>query len=79
MSKYQSKSYSCHFCGRSDSLNALEQLNVWVCSKCWEIIALIASKWYAAGAKILHSDFAEAEAKLIASLSVNSEKDDADI
>jgi ribosomal protein L37AE/L43A len=45
--------YCCHFCGRSDSLNKIEEENTWVCSKCWELIAIIASKWYAAGAKVL--------------------------
>ena len=60
--------YCCHFCGRSDSLHRLEQLNAYLCSKCWEIIALVASKWYAAGAQILTADYAEAEKKLYAGL-----------
>lgn len=41
--------YFCHFCGRSDSLHTLPNTNSQVCSKCWEIIAYIASKWYEAG------------------------------
>lgn len=48
--------YCCHFCGRTDSLHEIEEENAWVCSKCWELIAIIASKWYAAGAKVLERE-----------------------
>lgn len=48
--------YCCHFCGRSDSLNTVEEVPAWVCSKCWDLIAIIASKWYAAGAKVLEKE-----------------------
>lgn len=77
MVKYQTKQYSCHFCGRSDSLNDID--GSWVCSKCWELIAMIASKWHTAGAAVLNTkdewvevtrtvedDLAEAERKVIA-------------
>lgn len=53
MGKYLGKKYVCHFCGRSNSLHELKEENAWVCSKCWELIAIIASKWYEAGAKVL--------------------------
>ena len=48
--------YCCHFCGRSDSLNKIEKLGIWLCATCWEIIAFVASKWYAAGAKVLETE-----------------------
>ena len=49
--------YCCHCCGRSDSLNKIEEEGAWVCSKCWELIIIIVSKWYSLGAKVLDSDF----------------------
>jgi hypothetical protein len=43
----------CHFCGKNESLHPIPNERKWVCSMCWEIIAYIASKWYAAGANLL--------------------------
>lgn len=45
--------FYCHFCGRNDSLHPIPDTRARVCSKCWDIIAYIASKWYEAGAKVL--------------------------
>lgn len=34
----------CHFCGRSDSLNLISEVNARICSKCWEMIAHVCWK-----------------------------------
>lgn len=47
------KTTYCHFCGRNDSLHSIPDSSRKVCSVCWEMIAYIASKWYAAGKHLL--------------------------
>jgi len=38
------KEHNCQFCGRTDSLNFIDELGVSVCSGCWEGIAVICQK-----------------------------------
>ena len=72
--------YCCHFCGRSNSLHHLEKLDTYLCTKCWEIIALVASKWYAAGAQILAPDYAEAEERFYKGLlKVNDNSEESNV
>lgn len=45
MGNYQTKQYSCHFCGRSDSLNSIPDTTKKVCSLCWEILVYIVGQF----------------------------------
>ena len=36
----------CHFCGRSDSINAIPETTKYVCSLCWEIIVYIVAQFF---------------------------------
>jgi len=42
------KEHKCQFCGRTDSLNFIEELGISVCSDCWEAVAIIVQKMMSA-------------------------------